>query len=72
MAFNVTRKISGTRPGSDVREALDEYDLLVLAEEINPRSVAARMNVLNENDSKTGEEIEGLADEVLKIVEGET
>ncbi len=60
-----------------MREALDEYELPVLAAEIvqrqvYPRSAANGLTVFDENDGKAREEIEGLADEVLEMIEGET
>ena len=73
-AFVITRKIRGTRLGSDVRSALDEYELPVLATEtvqrqVYPRSAAAGKTVFDESDGKAREEIEGMAREITDLLE---
>lgn len=73
-AFIITRKISGTKLGSDVRAALAEYELPVLEAEtvqrqVYPRSAAAGLTVFDENDAKAREEIERMIDEIMHMLE---
>ena len=72
-AFVITRKISGTRLGADVRSALGEYDLPVLKAEIiqrqiYPRTAAAGLTVFDESDVKAQAEIRALAAEVMSML----
>mgnify|MGYP006275825937 CR=1 FL=1 len=71
--FVVNRKIANTAIGRDVREALSEYDVPVLAASLNQRvifaeAVAQGLSVLEANpQSLAAAEVEAMTDELLEI-----
>jgi len=71
--FIVSRVVEGTRLGSDIRAALDEYALPIFETTISqrqvyPQTASEGMTVFDADNAKAKAEAEALADELLKAI----
>lgn len=75
-AFVITRKIAGTKLGSDVRSALGEHGLPILAAEVvqrqvYPRTAAAGLTVFDADNAQARDEIDAVATELQTLAAGD-
>ena len=71
-AFVISRAVEGTRLGADVRKALADYDLPVLAtsvtqRQVYPQTAAQGLTVFDADNAKARAEMGALTDEVLAL-----